>query len=191
MKTMKKFTVLASLVLAIFVSLNANAQRLPSSLVHDHGVLVDENGKALTSQQVAYVIGKDLYDETYRGACKQYKIGKGLVLGGAIGTGVGVAAMIGSSVALANGDIKVREYSDGHKEIESMDSLAGFGILGIVAGATITTAGFAALSAGIPLKTIGGKRLNWIAENYNIQSAPSAYLSFGNGKYGTGLILRF
>lgn len=114
---MKKFTVLASLVLAIFVSLNANAQRLPSSLVHDHGVLVDENGKALTSQQVAYVIGKDLYDETYRGACKQYKMGKGLVLGGAIGTGVGVAAMIGSSVALANGDIKVRDTATATKRL--------------------------------------------------------------------------
>ena len=191
---MKKIIVLAIAAVAFIASgVVANAQYRPSTLSQHRAGLEDENGHTLTDQEVFLLIGEDVYNQTYAGACKQYKTGKILTIVGAATTGVGLVGTIAGSVAtayaIANGHVTCEE-KNGQKVVKEYDNKAAIAVLGLTAGATLLAAGDICLSVGIPLQIIGKKRLDWIATEYN-HSNYSANIRFGAGQYGTGVVLSF
>lgn len=191
---MKKIIVLAIAAVAFIASgITANAQYRPSTLSQHRAGLEDENGHALTDQEVFQIIDEDVYNQTYVGACKQYKTGKILTIVGAATTGVGLVGTIAGSVAtvyaIENNHVTFEE-KDGQKVVKEYDNKAALAVLGLAAGATLLAAGDICLSVGIPLQVIGKKRLNWIATEYN-HSNYSANIRFGAGQYGTGVVLSF
>ncbi len=191
---MKKIIVLAIAAVAFIASgVVANAQYRPSTLSQHRAGLEDENGHALTDQEVFQLIDEDVYNQTYVGACKQYKTGKILTIVGAATTGVGLVGTIAGSVAtvyaIENNHVTFEE-KDGQKVVKEYDNKAALAVLGLAAGATLLAAGDICLSVGIPLQVIGKKRLNWIATEYN-HSNYSANIRFGAGQYGTGVVLSF
>ena len=97
---MKKIIVLAIAAVAFIASgITANAQYRPGTLSQHRAGLEDENGHTLTDQEVFQLIGEDVYNQTYAGACKQYKTGKILTIVGAATAGVGLVGTIAGSVA--------------------------------------------------------------------------------------------
>ncbi len=191
---MKKIIVLAIAAVAFIASgITANAQYRPGTLSQHRAGLEDENGHTLTDQEVFLLIGEDVYNQTYAGACKQYKTGKILTIVGAATAGVGLVGTIAGSVAtvyaIENGHVTY-ETQNGQKVVKGYDDKAALAVLGFAAGATLLAAGDICLSVGIPLQIIGKKRLDWIATEYN-HSNYSANIRFGAGQYGTGVVLSF
>ena len=191
---MKKIIVLVIAAVAFIASgVTANAQYRPSTLSQHRAGLEDENGHALTDQEVFQLIGEDVYNQTYVGATKQYKTGKILTIVGAATTGVGLIGTIAGSVATAyaieNGHVTY-ETKNGKQVVKDFDNKAALAVVGFAGGVALLAAGDICLSVGIPLQIIGKKRLNWIADEYN-HSNYSANIRFGAGQYGTGVVLSF
>ena len=191
---MKKIIVLVIAAIAFIASgVTANAQYRPSTLSQHRAGLEDENGHALTDQEVFQLIGEDVYNQTYVGATKQYKTGKILTIVGAATTGVGLVGTIAGSVATAyaieNGHVTY-ETKNGKQVVKDFDNKAALAVVGFAGGVALLAAGDICLSVGIPLQIIGKKRLNWIATEYN-HSNYSANIRFGAGQYGTGVVLSF
>lgn len=191
---MKKIIVLVIAAVAFIASgVTANAQYRPSTLSQHRAGLEDENGHALTDQEVFQLIGEDVYNQTYVGATKQYKTGKILTIVGAATTGVGLVGTIAGSVATAyaieNGHVTY-ETKNGKQVVKDFDNKAALAVVGFAGGVALLAAGDICLSVGIPLQIIGKKRLNWIADEYN-HSNYSANIRFGAGQYGTGVVLSF
>ena len=191
---MKKIIVLVIAAVAFIASgVTANAQYRPSTLSQHRAGLEDENGHALTDQEVFQLIGEDVYNQTYVGATKQYKTGKILTIVGAATTGVGLVGTIAGSVATAyaieNGHVTY-ETKNGKRVVKDFDNKAALAAVGFAGGVALLAAGDICLSVGIPLQIIGKKRLNWIADEYN-HSNYSANIRFGAGQYGTGVVLSF
>ena len=191
---MKKIIVLAIAAVAFIASgITANAQYRPGTLSQHRAGLEDESGHTLTDQEVFQLIGEDVYNQTYAGACKQYKTGKILTIVGAATAGVGLVGTMAGSAAFAyaveNGHITFEE-KNGQRVVKDYDKQAALAVLGLAAGATLLAAGDICLSVGIPLQIIGKKRLDWIATEYN-HSNYSANIRFGAGQYGTGVVLSF
>ena len=191
---MKKIIVLVIAAVAFIASsVVANAQYRPSALSQHRAGLEDENGHALTDQEVFELIGEDVYNQTYVGATKQYKTGKILTIVGAATTGVGLVGTIAGSVATAyaieNGHVTY-ETKNGKRVVKDFDNKAALAAVGFAGGVALLAAGDICLSVGIPLQIIGKKRLNWIATEYN-HSNYSANIRFGAGQYGTGVVLSF
>lgn len=190
---MKKILVFAfAAVVALFVSgVTSSAQYLPNSLNRSGGDFVDENGHVLTDQEIYKLIGDDVYDETYSGAVKQYKVGKALITAGSIAAGVGTIGTIGGAVAMYFG-IKNQhiqyEERNGRYAVKGADDAGWLVLLGYAAGVSALVAGDVCLSVGIPLSVIGNKRLDWIAEDYNHDMAS---IHFGLTPHGAGLVLNF
>lgn len=150
----------------------AQAQINPDYLSMKKGKFYDENGRVLTDGQMRQIIGNQIFEETYRGATKQFKAGKSLITWGAIGLGVGAVAA-GACTAL---------YQDSYD-----DAL----IAGAYGGYALATLGAIALEVGIPLKIIGKSRLNWIADNYNESKTISLHVTGCPVAPGLGLALVF
>lgn len=191
---MKKIIVLVIAAVAFIASgVTANAQYRPSTLSQHRAGLEDENGHALTDQEVFQLIGEDVYNQTYVGATKQYKTGKILTIVGAATTGVGLVGTIAGSVATAyaieNGHVTY-ETKNGKRVVKDFDNKAALAAVGFAGGVALLAAGDICLSVGIPLQIIGKKRLDWIATEYN-HSNYSANIRFGAGQYGTGVVLSF
>ena len=160
----------------------AQAQVKPNYLKMNKGQFFNENGAVISSSQLQAIIGDDIYNETYVGAIKQYKTGKNLVLWGAIGAGVGLVALGGFSAAMAS------KYGNKLPQEAQKDPL----LLGLAGGYVLTAAGTTALAVGIPLTTIGKKRLNWIADDYNEKQSKISLNMIGcPAGYGVGLALNF
>lgn len=188
---MKKFLVLAAAFLA--ASVIASAQYLPNTLNQYRAGLEDENGHVLTDQEVFQIIDEDIYNETYTGACTQYKVGKALTIGGAVGAGLGLAATIGGAVAVAYGvqtNHIVLEQVNGVYQYKDADDKGKLALIGYAGGIALLAAGDLCLSVGVPLLVIGKKRLQWVADDYNHNVAPAA-VRFGLTEYGAGLVMRF
>lgn len=172
---MKRFI----LILVAFASLGAamaQAQVKPSALISQKGQLLDEYGTVYSAADIKEIIGEDIFYETYLGATKQYRAGKTLITWGAIGLGVGcVTAALGCESLWIS-----RPYV-------TWESYAVF-----YSGVFIAALGETALAIGIPLKSIGRSRLNWIAEDYNGKASRVTLNVTGcrNG-YGLGLALNF
>ena len=190
---MKKLFVIALAAVALVASsVVASAQYKPSSLSRYRAELQDQNGQALSDQDVFQLVGEDVYNETYKGARTQYKAGNALIIVGAATAGVGLVGTIGGAVAVAYGIEKNHIPVKPNKQIDynNCTEKGKLAILGYAGGITLLAAGATCLAVGIPLKVIGTKRLNWIAEDYN-NSVVSANLSMGFTQNGAGLVLNF
>ncbi len=153
---MKRFLILCGLVAALMcLAQNANAQ-----YARKGANIVDPQGKVLSDKSLAELVGNDIYEQTVIGARKQFKAGKKLITGGIIGIGVGFAGVVAAAVKMQDAGYE----GDWEAAIENDPSVAGLYLLG--AGAT--SLGCSAVSAGIVLKTIGKKRLNWVADQCGV-----------------------
>lgn len=190
---MKKIFVLALSAAFAFLASDviASAQYLPGTLKQYKAGLMDEKGHVLTDQEVLYALGDEDFKETYSGAVKQYKSGNAVMITGIATAGVGlvgtVAGILATGYAIKTNHIKIGEVN-GKKKIIEADSNGTLAIAGYVAGVSLLTVGATCLAVGIPLKSVGTKRLKWIADDYN---KDVAYLRIGAGDYGTGLVLNF
>ena len=120
-----------------------------------------------------------IYEQTVIGARKQYKAGRALITGGIIGIGAGVAGAVLTGVKVAKAG-----YSDVEAAVQKDASIAAM-YLGSTA---IMSLGATALSGGIVFKTIGKKRLDWVAGQAN---GVNLTCQFGPTSDGMGLSLRF
>lgn len=155
---------------------NANAQ-----YARKGADLVSQNGFPLSDQEIINIVGNDVFDQTVIGARKQYKAGKGLITGGILGIGAGLAGSVLAGVKAANDG-----YNDFQRAVENDGSVLAM-YLGSVAALSL---GSAALTAGIPLKVIGKKRLDWVAEEANRVSG-NVTLNVGATPNGFGIALNF
>ena len=180
---------LSAVLFAMLSTVRASAQYLPRVLEEEQGYLMDENGQKLSDEDVRFVVGDEIYNATYKGARKQYRAGNALIKGGVAGMIAGSVTTLGSTIMFVTGGMIIDPET---YEVEQVDARAILGVLGIATGISVTAVGALALSAGIPLKTIGYKRLDWIADNYNENNGRrNVTLKLGAGKYGTGLVVTF
>ena len=173
---MKKFALIIGLVAAFLcLAQNANAQ-----YARQGANIVDKSGYVLSDSQLINLVGNDVFQQTVVGARKQYKAGNGLIWGGVAGIGLGLAGAVltGIKVGKAN-------YNDVETALKSDSSIAAM-YLGSTA---VMSLGTSALSAGIVLKTIGKKRLDWVEGQAN--AAKGYSLDLGPTPYGVGLAVRF
>lgn len=199
---MKRFLLLGSLAAALlaFWAAPASAQRVDTGyLTYSHGQLIDEQGQVLTEYQVMDIIGRRTYEETYNGAVQQYKAGKGLMIGGAIGLGVGLATAVGSAIYLGPErtrnifkEFERKDFEDEQARVQYRGELT-LGSLGLLGGVALASIGNLCLDAGIPLFIIGKSRLVWVAEDHNAKvyrRGNRPYIDF-NTENGPGIRLNF
>ena len=174
-------------ILLIGPAFTARAQYVPEWIEQSKGKLLDDNGEVMPDYMVKRLVGDEIYEETYTGARTQYKIGKVLTTVGLVGIGAGVAVSgVSLGVFLVNyikmwgGTENIWDSFTGAKDSVSW-FYRGFSVMGV---------GYSVMSAGLIVKTIGWKRLEWVASNYNEGNRP-ATLHVGLGQYGAGLVLNF
>ena len=173
---MKKFALILGLVAAFLcLAQNANAQ-----YARKGANIVDQNGYVLSDSQLTKLVGNDVFQQTVVGARKQYKAGNGLVWGGVAGIGLGLAGAVLTGIKVGKSN-----YNDVETALRNDSSIAAM-YLGSTA---VMSVGATALSAGIVLKTIGKKRLNWVEGQAN--AAKGYSLDLGATPYGVGLAVRF
>lgn len=181
---MKK--ILLAVMLMLLPAFAALAQYVPSQIEQSKGRLLDDNGEVMPDFMVKRLVGDEIFEETYLGAVKQYKAGKWLMLGGGLVVGAGVAV---SGVSLGVFFVNYVNIWKGENLWDSFsqakDVLSWF-----YRGFSIAGLGASVFTMGIIFKTVGWKRLEWVAEEYN-NGRPAVTLRFGAGEYGTGLVLNF
>lgn len=178
---MKRFAIICGIIAAcLCVSFNASAQYVDGPIHRSGANFVDINGNILTDQQIVKVVGDDIFEKTVVGARKQFKAGKGLIWGGIAGIGVGVVGTLVSLVKMSDAG-----YEDIDSAVEN-DPAIGAMFLGSTG---LVSAGCSATTAGIVLKTIGKKRLNWVEGEAN--AANNYTFNFGAAPSGLGLTLTF
>ena len=151
---MKKVLILCGFIAAFLcLAQNANAQ-----YARKGANLVDMNGTVLSDQAIINLVGNDVYEQTVIGARKQFKAGNGLIIGGIVGMGAGLVGTVLTGKAIVD-----RGYSD----LETAYSHDGAIAAMYIGSYALTSLGFTALSGGIAFKTIGKKRLNWVADHAN------------------------
>mgnify|MGYP006872980359 CR=1 FL=1 len=179
--------VLTLLILALAPAFQARAQYVPDTIEQKKGKLLDDHGDVMPDFMVQRLVGDEIYNQTYLGACKQYKTGKVLITAGLITAGSGLAVS-GVSLGVFFADY-FKMFGDTSNVWDSFmgakDSVSWF-----YRGFSIAGLGAAAFGMGLIFKTIGWKRLEWVASNYNQGNRP-ATLRLGQGQYGTGLVLNF
>ena len=151
---MKRIALLLGLMAAFLcLSQSANAQ-----YARKGANIVGPDKVVLSDQALIDVVGNQVFEETVIGARKQYKAGKGLIAGGILGIGAGLAGAVLTGVKASD-----KGYSDLETAIENDASIAAM-YLGSSAAISL---GGTLISGGIIFKTIGKKRLNWVADHAN------------------------
>ncbi len=174
------------ILLLAFLPFLAHAQYVPSQIEQKKGRLLDDQGQVMPDYMVQRLVGDPVFEETYLGAVKQYKTGKRLLTAGIIGTGAGLAVS-GVSLGVFMADyIKMWGSS---QNLWSNFSNAKDSVSWFYRGFSIAGAGVSVLTVGLIFKTIGWRRLEWVADEYN--SRQPVTLQWGPGQYGTGLVLNF
>ena len=186
---MRKLAILCGLV-AAFMCLTQNAKaQYATSLQRNHGNLIDQRGNLLSDVEIRNLVGDDIYNETYVGAKKQYAIGHKLVWGGAAGTVVGLAAMVGGQYLFAQNTYWAGNETTPQTLHFSDEEKGTAGLLLCTGGLLMTSLSAIALEVGIPFHIIGKKRLDWVAENYN--SGVNLTYHVGATPNGIGFALQF
>lgn len=172
------------------------AQRVDDGAVqYRRGHLRDAStGRVLSDDEVLSRIGETVYEETYAGARKQYKAGAGLFIAGGIVTGTG---LILCNRAMSNiksaGWSTLRAALKGREELgNTLDQNAEdvtWSIVTYFGGTALEGIGIVLLQVGVPLFTVGAKRLEWVADDYNERRAPA--LTFTAGPASIGLRYSF
>ena len=134
------------------------------------------------------MVGQDIFDQTVIGARKQYKSGNKLIWGGIAGILAGTAGVVYSIVKLNDAGYTNVDLTspDDIKEILDKDPSIAALYLG---SSALTSLGGTAFTAGVVLKTIGKKRLNWVEDQAN--AARGYSLNVGTTPNGMGLYLTF
>lgn len=175
----------------------ASAQRISDREIEFRGGhLRDADGNILRDFEVQDLVGREIYRQTYVGACKQYKAGKGLIIGGSAAIVSGIAASVISASVIgpdAFNAIHSRDVDQVNTYLKNNKDKA-IGIAGFFGGIALASIGGICLDAGIPLAIIGKSRLNWVAEDYNekvYRRSQRPGISIGLGENGPGLHLNF
>ena len=181
---MKRITILCGLVAALLcLTQNASAQ-----YARKGANIVDKSGYILSDSQLINIVGQDVFDQTVVGARKQYKAGKKLIWGGVAGIVAGIAGSVYSIVKLNDAGYTNVDLTspDDLKVILDNDPSIAFMYLG---SSALVGVGGTAFTAGVVLKTIGKKRLNWVEDRAN--AARGYSLNVGATPNGMGLYLTF
>ena len=172
-----RFAFFCGIVAALLcLTQNANAQ-----YVRDGYHIVNQNGVALSNQEIIDLVGVDVYEQTVLGAWKQYKAGKSLITGGIIGIGAGLAGAFVTGYKAGKAG-----YNDMQTALSDDGSIAAL----YLASAAAASLGSAALTGGIVMKIIGNKRLDWVSEEANRVSG-NVSLNVGATPNGMGIVLNF
>ena len=172
-----RFAFFCGIVAALLcLTQNANAQ-----YARKGADLVSQNGVVLSDQDIVNLVGSDVFEQTVVGARKQYKAGKSLITGGIIGIGAGLAGAFVTGYKAGKAG-----YNDMQTALSDDGSIAAL----YLASAAAASLGSAALTAGIPLKIIGKKRLDWVSEEANRVSG-NVSLNVGATPNGMGIVLNF
>ena len=172
---MRKIAILCGLVAAFLcIAQSANAQ-----YARKGANLVDQNKFVLSDQALIKLVGNDIYEQTVIGARKQYKAGNGLIWGGVAGIAAGLAGSVLTGVKVGQSS-----YSDMETAITNDASIAAM----YLASTAVMSLGGSLLSGGIVLKTIGKKRLNWVADQAN---GVNLTYHVGATPNGVGIALQF
>ena len=181
---MKKIALLCGLVAALLcLTQNASAQ-----YARKGANIVDKNGYVLSDSQLINVVGQNVFDQTVVGARKQYKSGKRLIWGGIVGIAAGFAGTVYSIVKLNDAgytDVDLTSYEDLKVILDNDPSIAHM----YLGSSALMSVGGTAFTAGVVLKTIGKKRLNWVEDQAN--AAKGYSLNVGATSNGMGLYLTF
>lgn len=175
------------LLVLFFAGFSAHAQYVPRQIEQERGRLLDDRGEVMPDYMVQRLVGDEIYKETYVGARKQYKAGKVLITTGLIGAGAGLAVS-GVSLGVFISDY-IQMFGNTDNIWDSFSS-ATDSVGWFYRGFAIAGAGGSAFLTGLIFKTIGWRRLEWIAGQYNEGNRPVA-IRLGQGRYGTGLVLNF
>lgn len=190
MKRVASLTVL--FVACLCLALNAKAQYV-HQIQRDHADFVNQDGRRLSDDELIDLIGEDIYFNTVVGARKQYNVGRKLLVGGLIGMGAGyLAASSGSYMLVEISERRVRrELEDSGRYYNTWPEsfYAAAGTVLAITGYAALFSGFMALEAGIPLKTIGKNRLDWVEDDFN--GHQNLTCRFGPTDHGFGLSLVF
>lgn len=181
---MKRIAILCGLVAALLcLTQNASAQ-----YARKGANIVDKSGYILSDSQLINIVGQDVFDQTVVGARKQYKAGKKLIWGGVAGIVAGIAGSVYSIVKLNDAGYTNVDLTspDDLKVILDNDPSIAFMYLG---SSALVGVGGTAFTAGVVLKTIGKKRLNWVEDQAN--AARGYSLNVGATPNGMGLYLTF
>lgn len=178
---MKRFAILCGIIAAFLcIAQSANAQ-----YVRKGANIVDQTGYVLSDAQLINLVGEDTYEQTVVGARKQYKAGNGLIWGGIAGVGAGMVCAVLMGVKM--GEAGYSEINSKNlKEILEKDPSIGALYVG---SSALMSIGGTAFNAGIVLKTIGKKRLNWVGDQAN--AAKGYSLNVGATPNGMGLYMNF
>ena len=172
---MRKALILCGLVAAFLcLAQNANAQ-----CARQGANIVDKSGYVLSDSQLINLVGNDVFQQTVVGARKQYKAGNGLIWGGVAGIAAGLAGSVLTGVKVGQSS-----YSDMETAITNDASIAAM----YLASTAVMSLGGSLLSGGIVLKTIGKKRLNWVADQAN---GVNLTYHVGATPNGVGIALQF
>ena len=195
---MKRILIVCGLAAAL-LGLSQNASAQYASQIHRDGTaFMDDRGVSLSDAELVQLIGPEIYYETVVGARKQYRAGRKLITGGAIGAGAGfLGVLTGTYLMMASTGESFdsffddfNDYPDWHHDRSEDAYMAMTGAFLFVGGYAAAILGSLALEAGIPLKIIGQSRLNWVENNYNDRNR-DAYFRFGFAPSGVGLTLNF
>ena len=181
---MKRFAFLCGIIAALLcLTQNASAQ-----YARKGADIVDVNGYVLSDSQLISLVGQDVFDQTVLGARKQYKSGKTLIWGGVAGMAAGFAGVVYSIVKLNDAGYQNLDLTNPDHIKTVMDNDPSIAALYLGSSALMSVGG-TAFTAGVVLKTIGKKRLNWVEDQAN--SAKGYTLNFGTTRNGMGLYLTF
>lgn len=145
---------------------------VPTALKQNGFELLDaQTGTTLSQDKLALFLSKDQLD-SYQSAIKFKSISNTLSIAGAAATGVGIGCFIAILVGIKNAS-----YYDTEK----------YTLLAYPTGLLIG-GGVSCLIASIPLRSVGKRKMESIAEDYNSQRP---YFSVGATNYGFGLALNF
>ena len=179
---MKRFAFLCGIIAALLcLTQNASAQ-----YARKGADIVDVNGYVLSDSQLISLVGQDTFDQTVVGARKQYKSGKTLIWGGVAGMAAGFAGVVYSIVKLNDAGYQNLDLTNPDHIKTVMDNDPSIGAMYLGSSALMSVGG-TAFTAGVVLKTIGKKRLNWVEDQAN--SAKGYTLNIGTTRNGMGLYL--
>ena len=172
---MKRIAILCGLIAAFLcVAQSANAQ-----YARKGADIVGPNRTVLSDRALIDLVGNNVYEETVIGARKQYKAGKGLIAGGVLGIGAGLAGAVYTGVKAHDAG-----FSDLETAVKNDSSIAAL----YLASEAVMSLGGTLFTGGIVFKTIGKKRLNWVADECN--RADLTY-HVGATPNGVGLAINF
>lgn len=158
-----------AIALLMFCAIGAFAQHPADTLCHDDYIAdglmrrfdgeLWLNGTELSADTLQLMLSPENY-ATYNSAVRQYYAGRVLRDIGFLGIGVAVMSVTVAQLLPPKGGTDIAPAAT--------VLLMAFGTINLIAAVPL-------VSTGIPLKIIGQKRLNWLADDYNQTHSPTTW----------------